>query len=360
MLDSILPEFSHLAVVRLVQNVYRRLLRCPLTRMKTTSARISLYLSLAGLLISFAQGQESAEAKPGTSSTGTDKKVVIKVGTEQVTQEEFETGIGNFEAENEESAQKQRRKLGEDYASVLMLSQRAISDHVDATPEVKRQLELQRLQILSNAEFDRLMAQAKPSPDEIKKYYSDHAADYDQVSIRRLFIWKRHDAKTGPGLPSQEAKARADAILKASAGGSGADKLAEPFKTSKDGLLDAAPSSFPKGELPPQMEKVAFALKPGEWGEAEDTPDRITLLQLVKRDRRDLQTVSSLIEQRLQAQNMQAAIDKMKKNAGIWMDGEYFGTEAPAPGADSRGPSPPPQVQKSAKSKQENSNAEDH
>ena len=343
--------------VSLSNNVYR--LRRLLDLMKSSRTRVPLYLALTLLAAGFAYAQEAPREKSsGPSDPAAEKKVVIKVGNEQVTQAEFESGIGNFEGEKED-APKERRKLGDDYASVLMLSQQALAEHLDSTPDVSRQLALQRLQILSNAEFDKLMASAMPSTQDINKYYSDHASDYDQVSVRRLFIWKKH-AANGPGLTEQEARARADAILKASAAGSGANKLAEPFKTSKDGLLDVEPSIFPRGELPPQMEKVAFALKPGEWGESENTPDRITLLQLVKRERRDLQTVSSLIQQRLQAQNMQVAIDKMKKNAGIWMDQEYFGTEASTPGAEMRGPSPPPQVQKSAKPKQENSNAEDH
>jgi peptidyl-prolyl cis-trans isomerase C len=314
-------------------------------------------LALVPASLTHAQDTDDKSNKP--SDPAAEKKVVIKVGGEQVTQAEFENGIGNFEGEKEDTP-KERRKLGDDYASVLMLSQQAMAEHLDSTPDVSHQLAMQRLQILSNAEFDKLMDNAKPSAQDINKYYSDHASDYDQVSVRRLFIWKRHGSKPGPGLTEQEARSRADAILKASAAGSGADKLAEPFKTSKDGLLDVEPSIFPRGELPPQMEKVAYALKPGEWGEAGNTADRITLLQLVKRERRDVQTVSSLIEQRLQAQNMQAAIDKMKKNAGIWMDQEYFGTEASTPGDEMRGPSPPPQVQKSAKPKQEKSNAQDH
>ncbi len=39
-------------------------------------------------------------------------------------------------------------------------------------------------------------------------------------------------------------------------------------------MLDDIPMTFSRGDLPPQMEKIAFALKQGAWAEVEDTPDR--------------------------------------------------------------------------------------
>jgi hypothetical protein len=202
---------------------------------------------------------------------------------------------------------------------------------------------------LSDAQFASLMQQAAPTAGEISQYYAAHLSDYDQVQIRRLFIWKRREgAKVGEGLSPQDARTRADAILKASR--SEANKLAEDFKGSKDALLDAAPSIFPRGELPAQMEKIAFAMKAGEWAEVEDTPNRLVLIQLVEQKHRELDEVSSLIEQRLQGQNTQSALDAMKKNTGIWMDEQYFGA---VPVAQSHGTSPLPQLGQSENRKKE-------
>ena len=55
---------------------------------------------------------------------------------------------------------KDRQRLGDDYASVLMLSQQALAKHLDASPEVARQLDIARMQVLSDAEFASLMQQA--------------------------------------------------------------------------------------------------------------------------------------------------------------------------------------------------------
>lgn len=51
------------------------------------------------------------------------------------------------------------------------------------------------------------------------------------------------------------------------------------------------------------MEKVAFAMKEGEWAEVEDTPNRVVLIQFVEQKHRELDEVSSLIEQRLQTED---------------------------------------------------------
>jgi PPIC-type PPIASE domain len=285
--------------------------------------------------------------------------VILKVGNVQVTQADFESRISDIEpqgdAEKEGRTDKDRRKLGDDYASVLMLSEQAVASHLDSSPEVSRQLAIDRIQILSDAEFASLMRQAQPTLEEISQYYSAHVSDYDEVRIRRLFIWKLGpDSKNSRGLSPRDARARADAILQASAAGRDAGKLAEEFKNSENGMLDGQPLGFPRGELPPPMEKVAFALKMGEWSEVQDTSDSLILFQLVNRDRRQLGQVSSLVEKQLQGLKIQAMLDDLKKNAGIWMDEQYFGTAvAPVPGAQRRISDPPSKLLKSGKKEEQ-------
>jgi hypothetical protein len=281
--------------------------------------------------------------------------VVLKVGDVQVTEEEFESRINDIEpkSEGEETAvsDKERQKLGDDYASVLMLSQQAVANHLDVSPDVSRKLAVARMQVLSDAEFASLMSQAKPSFEEVSQYYSAHLADYDEVQIRRLFIWKQRDnAKGAPVLSSPAARARAEQVRKQVAAGTSEQKLSEDLRKSGEGMLDLQPLSFPRGELSAQMEKVAFGLKEGEWAEVEDTPARLLVIQLIKRDRRQLGQVSSQIETELQGQRMEALLDDLKKKSGIWMDEQYFGTAvAPVPGAQRRVSNPPSELQKSAK-----------
>ncbi len=328
--------------------------------MNLIRARITPYFLLV-LVAAVSHAQIPSTANTSTSS-GSSKTapetshVVLKVGDAQVTEEEFESRVKDIEPQGGDSEEKtpvakDRRKLGDDYASVLMLSQQALASHLDSSPEVSRELAVARMQVLSDAEFASLMRAAKPSFEEVSQYYAAHLSDYDEVQIRRLFVWKqRENSKNAPVLTSQAVRTRADQVRQAYAAGTSAQKLADDLRKSGDGMLDPEPLSFPRGELSPQMEKVAFGLTEGGWAEVEDTPARLLVIQLVKRDRQQLGQVSSHIETELQAQKLQAMLDDLKKKAGIWMDEQYFGTAvAPVPGAQRRVPNPPSELQKSAK-----------
>jgi hypothetical protein len=327
-------------------------------------ARITRYFSLV-LVAAVSYAQTPSTPSPSTSTASSKAsgtgRVVLKVGDVQVTEEEFESRINDIEPQGGDSEEKppvtkDHRKLGDDYASVLMLSQKALASHLDSSPEVSRELAIARMQVLSDAEFASLMRQAQPSFEEVSQYYSAHLSDYDQVQIRRLFIWKQRDhAKGAPVLSSQAARARADQIRQLYAAGTSPQKLADNLNKAGEGTLDPEPLSFPRGELSPTMEKVAFALKQGEWGEVEDTRASLLLIQLVKRGRQQIGEVSSFIEKDLQGQKMQALLDDLKKKAGIWMDEQYFGTAvAPVPDAQRRDSNPPSELRKSAKKGESN------
>jgi len=334
-------------------------------------ARIVASLILAGILVALGQAQSPSSPNSSTSSGSSTSpsetdRVILKVGDVQVTESELESGVGRIEPqadpdkESSEKDAKSRRKLGDDYASVLMLSQLAVASHLDSSPEVSRKLAVARVQVLSDAEFADLMRQADPTTEEISKYYSDHVADYDQVQIRRLFIWKRQgDTKDARVLTTEAARARAEQIRQACAAGGDVKKVSADLMKSGEGMLDPAPLLFARGGLSPNMEKVAFALKEGEWSEAQETPSAVLVIQLVKRDRRQLGQVSSYIEKDLQGQKLDAMLDDLKKKAGIWLDEQYFGTAvAPVSGAQRRSSDPPSQLQKSEKKGESNNEDE--
>jgi hypothetical protein len=314
--------------------------------MRGTRGRVGFCLLLLfGILLAAGAAQQvsspAGESAPSTAKAAVapSDRVVLKVGNVQLTQAQFETIIHTLEEQQGTTADLDRRTLGDNYASLLMLSQQAVANHLESSPDVVRQLEIDRTQILSNAEYKRLDQQAQPTPEEISRYYSAHLDEFDEVQIRRLFIFKKAEgAKSGRGLSPQDADALAKSIREAYTSGGDAKKL---IPKTDDVVFDLDPLSFPRGDLPPFMEKAAFSMKDGEWSVLEDKPDGLIMIQLVKHVRQSLTEVSPSIQKTLQGQKMREALQQLKKNAGVWLDEQYFaspaapGTAAPKPASSS-------------------------
>src|ERR1039457_586841 len=209
-------------------------------------AQITLGLLLPCLLAGAGLAQQPAAANsspsptnstppPAKSGSAPSERVILKVGNVQVIQADFESVVSSLEAQ-QGSTDLNRQAFGKNYASLLMLAQQAVAHHLDSTPEVIRQLAIDRTQILSNAEFASLKARAKPTAEEISAYYSAHLDDYDVVLVRRIFIWK----KVGQGMSASDAHALADAIRQAYVSGSDPRRL---IHDPNSVVLDAEPLS---------------------------------------------------------------------------------------------------------------------
>jgi parvulin-like peptidyl-prolyl isomerase len=296
---------------------------------------LALTLILASVCIAQAQpGAESGAAAASASKTNAtppDQRVVLKIGDQQITQAAFEQYLVDLEAQ-QGPATLSREKLGENYASMLVLSQQAVANNLESSPAVIRQLAIDRMQILSNAEFARLKAEATPTPEQIRAYYDEHGADFDLVQIRRIFIWPSAPGAKEQGLTPQQAQALAEAIHHAYTTGGDVDKVVNDTPHGKENVVvDKQPLTFERGELPPAMNKAVFALKEGEWTEFNNGPGTYAFIHVVKRSREDLADVTKRITKDLQNEKLRQELAALKSKTGVWMDEAYFATKSPVP-----------------------------
>jgi hypothetical protein len=243
----------------------------------------------------------------------------MKVGDTQITQKQFEEMYGDFLKDQGGAPVPKKKTTAENFAGGLMLAKEAEAQGLQNKPEVKRDLEMNRIQILSTAEYTVLQDKAKPSEQQISAYYDSHLDDFDEVTIRRLFIYKQSEHTEGHGLPAAEAQARAKQIEKVLASGGDATAL---IKNTKD-ALDVDPLTFRRDDLPPIM-KNAFDMKKGEWSQVADTPDALILFQVVNKGRLNLRTATPEIEKKLQGEKLREEMDALKKQTGVWLDDTYF------------------------------------
>lgn len=274
--------------------------------------------------------ENASSASIGNTASGNKDKVILKVGDLQITEGQFEQYISDLEA-TQGPADLSRKSLADNYSSLLMLSEMAKANHLQDTPVVQRQLAIDRMQILSNAEFTKLKEKAKPTPQQIKAYYDAHLDDYDVVNIRRVFVLGNPNATNGNFTPAQ-AKALADKVKQAIASKQDVFAVLKAAPHSKtDVIADSQPLTFQRGELPPQMDKASFALKEGQWTQLADGPNEFVFIQLVNKSRKDLNEVSAQIEKTLEADNLRDELKALKDKTGIWMDEQYFASKAPVP-----------------------------
>ncbi len=267
---------------------------------------------------------------PAKPAEGPDT-VVLKVGNESATKADIEYLISNLNPRLQGVVAREGRKpLGDQYALMMVLSQVAAGDHLDATPDFKRHMAFQRMQALAQAEYEKISEAIKVSPEEINQYYTSHAADFDRAQVREFVIRKKAaDAPaSAPGLAPTEAHARADAIRKAIAAGTDIKQVAEKFSTPNVVMIDSEVRSIRRGQLIPALDKAAFELPNGQLSEPYETDQALAFVQVLGHKRADLKDVSEDIENSLRSEKLQAAVDSLKSKANIWMDEEYF--KAPA------------------------------
>ncbi len=291
---------------------------------------------------------KSAAKHPATSphhaaakTVSPSEKVVLKVGAAKVTKAEMDYIVNNLSPQARQAiAEHGLSTLGDEYSVMLLLSQKAVSNHLDASPDFRRQLALKKNQMLAAEEYRNLESQAKVSPDEISAFYNAHKSDFEEATIRKLVVRKKAaDAKPDdPGLTPADAKARLDSIQKAITAGTDISDVAKKFDIPNVVAIDPEPTTVPRGRLLPALDKAAFELPINQFSEPVETSNAMVELQVLSRQQAALKDVTPAIENELRQEKVKVALDDMKAKANIWMDPNYFKPEPPA--ASSSEPAP--------------------
>jgi parvulin-like peptidyl-prolyl isomerase len=210
----------------------------------------------------------------------------------------------------------------------LLLTRRALDEHLDQSPAFRAQLEQMRAQALAEAEFQKMASEVKASQEEVSQYFAAHRSEFDSVQIREFLIRKRPQGSEDPnqGLTAEEAKAKAEGIRKALLAGTDIEKVAEEFTTpgSYVMLIDRKPRTFRRDQMMPALAKATMELKEGGVSEPVDTPQAFIVVKVYGYQHPELKEVATEIESRLRRQKLDAELADLRKNAEVWMDEDYF------------------------------------
>jgi len=300
-------------------------------------------LLMGGLLVGVAYGQApggqapaapaAKAAKPQESSSP--NKVVLKVGDKSLTQGEVEGFIQGLSPQAQSAlAHQGRRPLGDQLVNMIVLSQEALSHHLDSTPAFNQMLDVHRREILATLAYQEILRQCAVTPEEISKYYASHQSEFEEAKLYQVVVRKKpQGAKEGtPGFTAEEAKTRAEEIRKALISGEDIKKVAEKYQLANVVRVDTYPGIVRRGEMRADLEKAAFELKEGQVSEVFDLGVVLAFIRVDSHKMEELSAVSKNIENTLQKQKIDSALDALKKKANVWLDESYFaGSSQPGP-----------------------------
>jgi hypothetical protein len=256
------------------------------------------------------------------------QKVVLKVGSTQITESEIDAVVSHLGVKAKAIVSVQGlRPVAEDYTKMLLLSQRASDERLDLTPDIRFQLQLQRVETLAQAEYDKMAGELQISQEEISQYFTAHRSEFETVQVQEFLIRKRPQGTEDPkqGLTPEEARSTAESIRKALLSGTAVEEVAKTFDTSISVMLvDQRPRTLRRAEMKPILEKATFDLPDGGVSEIVDTAQALIVVKVLAHQHPELKEVTAEIRNKVQQQKLDAEVDAMKKKAGVWMDQEYF------------------------------------
>jgi parvulin-like peptidyl-prolyl isomerase len=276
------------------------------------------------------EGGSPAANSVQTPAPASGQNVVLRIGSTEVTQAEIDSIVSRLNPKAKMViATEGRGPVADEFIRTLLLSQRATEQHLDQSPEIRQELEMQREQILAQAEYQKIVSDHPVSEEEIKQYFAAHQSEFETVQFSEFLVRKRPADKDGSdplqGLPLEQAKATAEKIRRALLAGKTADEVAQTYsQTSGVMLLDPKPRTSRRADMKPVLEKAAFQLPDGGVSEVVDTPQAFIVVKVLVHKHPELKDVSSEITTKLQRERLDAEVETLKKKADIWMDQEYF------------------------------------
>lgn len=221
-----------------------------------------------------------------------------------------------------------RQQIAHQFATLLVMAEKAKQKGVENDPSVKEQLQLSRDQVLASAYNQKLLDEAQPTDAEEQKYYDENKSSFDEATLQRLYIPKATASKEKP-VDADAEKAAAQKLHDRAASGEDFAKLEkEAFASQSNPQSAPSPDmgARRRGSLPPDQESSVFALKPGEASALLENPAGWYVYKVTAKRTLPFAEVKEEIGHRLQQQKYMDLRNGITNSADIKLNEAYFGS----------------------------------
>ncbi len=239
--------------------------------------------------------------------------VVAKVGGKAYTAAEMDKMLQDLPPQIQAAIARQPQLLNNMFL-VRSLAQQAEFENLDKNPQVRQQLEYQRLNTLAQAEVNNFRNSMKIDATKEKTWYEQNKDQYRVAKVKAIFISfgapkiPPPDAKApAAGRTEEQAKTKIEDLRKQIDGGADFSKLAT--EQSDDKASAAKGGDYGEITMSTGSEKAkiaVFKLKPGEVSEPVREPGGFYLFKLEDISFQPFEKVQGLIRTQLQQSDFQA------------------------------------------------------
>jgi peptidyl-prolyl cis-trans isomerase C len=217
------------------------------------------------------------------------------------------------------------------------LAAEAEKQSLDKESPVKEQLELQRVQLLAQIEMNKYRSMVAVVPDDQKKYYREHVADYRQAKVRVIYIpfssgQVKSDRKV---LTEAEAKAKIEDLRKQLLAGADFAALAKENSEEKESAAKGGEWGIVKrnSSQPADVKNAIFSLKSGDISEPVKQPNGFYLFKVDEFATQPYSEVEAQIAEKLRQEKFDAWLKEIQKRFTVKVENQDFFPHRPAPAA---------------------------
>ncbi|HUJ12593.1 MAG TPA: peptidylprolyl isomerase [Thermoanaerobaculia bacterium] len=277
-----------------------------------------------------------AQPAPAATETASADPVIITAGSIAVHRSEFENAVKSLPPEYQSYALGPGKKqFADDFLRMKLLASEGMKAGLDKSPDVMKQLDLLKENLVAQEELKRLDSSTAVSDADLKKAYDENKKDYEQVKAKHILIAFKGSPAAQKGkkeLTDAEAKARAEALRADIVAGKAkfedvAKKDSDDVESGKNG---GELGAFGHGQMVPEFEAAAFNAKVGEVTQPVKTQFGYHIIKVEERTTTPFDQVKATLEKNLKQQKLRETLDALKENAKPVYDQAYFATPKPA------------------------------
>ncbi len=271
------------------------------------------------------------EAKPTMRG---DSKADAKADkcTEVLTRADFDKMLETFHPQGAVS-QGAKQNLARAYVDWQVLEDAALKSKMEDDPDYQETMHVLRMRVLADMYHRHMEEALKHASDaDLKAFYDQHQAKYEEVEIHRVIVPKVNPTAPKDDQYTAKAEAAATEVHDRIAKGDDPDAVAQDAYTKLGITSKPMKSDLGKRRstaLGPQIDSVLQPLKPGEVSAVQTEPSGWVIYKLDTRSTPTLEQVKAEILTEYVKENLEAQLKQLSDGAQPDYNTDFFGPMVP-------------------------------